>query len=946
MLNTPRFGADKPNLSVKKSARRVLVPLFALSAMTACASSFFQITPEDGSARPAAKPAEKPVTKPAEKPPAPPPGNPAEKPVEKVAKKKPGKPREEPKPPAATKPVEKAAEKPAEKAPPVAKPETKKPELVKQTAAKPTTATPPVAPPTARRPEPVVVEPPALEPTPAGSDSAGIARLVHAAALWDAVRLFHPAAVANPAAWDNATVRRLTDIRTANTRRQYADVLQQWLSSLNDELATVQPGDARGDVATGIGGAHEVMAQTQVVVSGTRKSRVVDTTLVLTWPRALWSVDTVGWSSLRTVLGNGLIASQVVMDLRARPYVPNGPVQDSALHTMQRDVAAMLTSFTVVGPSVRTRAYEGWPDERDATSAAGGRVLWRTANPMVVVHGHATPRARRVVLVADATTELAPALMALVSNKQATLVSESALSDRLLVPRVHIAMGDNLQATFRIGELINADGSIGIQPDTIVAPATTQTDSAPVLKAAILVARGKLQVGQAVVRKLADNSHTDANNPAGAAAWNVAHYPIMGARLLAVYKMWATLRTFHAYNDLRDENIDDALSRIIPRVEAATDAYSYAAAMLDFASSSNDAQVRLTSPTLEQHIGAASAPFAARWIEGRAIVTQVAPTDAGRASGLLVGEEISAADGYPMPAYVNEHRRHGAASNDWTRLRNTMDMITRGVPGTTAYRVRDANNRERTANVERSLENTRSPLTSDRVSLATVRDLGSGLGYVDLARATAADVQRTFQQWTGTRALILDARGTVSGSTDGIMPTALHTVLQHTALAPVAVTGKQTLHLASAPCPPGASHGPLTRCFVDRRQYEEVVLSDTSRRYRGRVVVLIDERTEGTMEHFAMAMESAFNATLIGSASAGAAGNISAFRMPGLMTLTFSTSELRRADGGQLQRVGLTPQVEARPTVKGIRTGTDDVLDRAQRWLKEQLDGPAVRRRR
>ena len=68
-------------------------------------------------------------------------------------------------------------------------------------------------------------------------------------------------------------------------------------------------------------------------------------------------------------------------------------------------------------------------------------------------------------------------------------------------------------------------------------------------------------------------------------------------------------------------------------------------------------------------------------------------------------------------------------------------------------------------------------------------------------------------------------------------------------------------------------------------------------------------------------------------------------KLPGLITLTFSGSDLRHADGRQLQRVGLTPQVDVAPTVKGVRAGTDEVLARAQAWLLQQLD-PAPPKRK
>jgi C-terminal processing protease CtpA/Prc len=38
-------------------------------------------------------------------------------------------------------------------------------------------------------------------------------------------------------------------------------------------------------------------------------------------------------------------------------------------------------------------------------------------------------------------------------------------------------------------------------------------------------------------------------------------------------------------------------------------------------------------------------------------------------------------------------------------------------------------------------------------------------------------------------------------------------------------------------------------------------------------------------------------------------------------------------DGRRVQRLGLTPDIEARPTLAGIREGRDEVLEAALRYL-------------
>jgi hypothetical protein len=44
---------------------------------------------------------------------------------------------------------------------------------------------------------------------------------------------------------------------------------------------------------------------------------------------------------------------------------------------------------------------------------------------------------------------------------------------------------------------------------------------------------------------------------------------------------------------------------------------------------------------------------------------------------------------------------------------------------------------------------------------------------------------------------------------------------------------------------------------------------------------------------------------------------------------------VRHADGRQLQRTGLQPDVEVRPTIAGIREGKDEVLEKALAYIAD-----------
>jgi C-terminal processing protease CtpA/Prc len=103
--------------------------------------------------------------------------------------------------------------------------------------------------------------------------------------------------------------------------------------------------------------------------------------------------------------------------------------------------------------------------------------------------------------------------------------------------------------------------------------------------------------------------------------------------------------------------------------------------------------------------------------------------------------------------------------------------------------------------------------------------------------------------------------------------------------------------------------------------------------YRGKVVVLIDDRAISQSEHSCLFFEAANGATFIGSTTAGANGDVTTFPLPGDLNVYFTGHDIRHADGRQLQRVGIQPDISVEPTIEGLRAGRDEVLDRAIQFI-------------
>jgi hypothetical protein len=99
--------------------------------------------------------------------------------------------------------------------------------------------------------------------------------------------------------------------------------------------------------------------------------------------------------------------------------------------------------------------------------------------------------------------------------------------------------------------------------------------------------------------------------------------------------------------------------------------------------------------------------------------------------------------------------------------------------------------------------------------------------------------------------------------------------------------------------------------------------------YKGKVVVIVNEFTQSNAEFVTMAFQSDSSVTVIGSTTSGADGNISNIVLPGDITTCISGSGVYYPDGTNAQRKGVKINYVIKPTIRGIKEGRDEVLEKA-----------------
>lgn len=778
------------------------------------------------------------------------------------------------------------------------------------------------------------------EPDPAPSDSAGVNRLMQLSRIWHLISLHHPAVAVRGIPIDSAFIRAVTLVRRAQDPALLEIAYSRFLAVLNDPLTRVehdgpddaeQPGTQTGGSATQ---DSQAARPNDTIVGEIAIERTADSILVISMPSATRYSE-----RAKVALGEALksLPQRIVLDMRTAYGMADADSLDSFV--AETRLVEHLTPISFTRSTVRVRRVGG---SRNIGGDWHYDDSWLGRDGMLVAADSAV--ARKVVVIANGNTVLPRAVLGLVATGVATLVGEGELNDDALVPSVRIALGNGLSVRIRTGEIAHVDGSAGVVADiTVNGTASSEEDAATdnIARSAAHTALGTAFELLRTRRVVRTSRLPVIRAPAVLPGYYDADpYPFMGSRVLGAARIWSAMRARHAHRDFYDEDIDAAFERVIPKLESARSAREYARAMREFASAFDDAQVRLAGASIDSVRGLASTPFRVRWIDGKAIITDVVFDSATQALGIVRGLEVVAIDGFPVPAWIAEHRNTVSAPNDWNRLYQLMQSLPYGPEGNALLRVRDPSGRERQFDIARKTGFVPLLATVERPWQESSREMTSGIAYIDINRLTEQTVLPELAKHRSARAWILDLRGGIADSSR-----VAEQLLNAVRSVPIAVTARELHRYQSTPCLAATLREASQQCPDERELRARVSRGDTTGHFPGRLVALIDERTSGAMERLALALEATTNVTFIGSSSAGSPAETVHMELPGGLSIGIPAAELRRADGSQWQRIGITPVVDASITLRAFRMGADDVMERAHQWLVQQLDGPPRRRR-
>jgi len=740
--------------------------------------------------------------------------------------------------------------------------------------------------------------------------SASLERLETLGKLWAAVKYFHPRLGYDLALnWDQAILDAVPEVLGNADEGRYRATVERMLDRLEDSA-------------------------TRVVSSRTSEKADTDATPVFEWTtpailtirlHALGALQSEAAEPTLAQLKSALTkARAIIFDARA-PAWGEPTLSNAALRLEQTGLIGATDAGPLVLPAERRRMHFGYTDD-GISKACCMHSGFYTMNGRVITE-RARPDLRGVVLV-DAIAAVPAALYGLRRQGRVMFVGSDGPSDQLLVTTHIIPLAGGLRAQVRLGQLVDTSGPVGNPLDARVPAAHDAHDDTGLAVSVRLLSRrwqmpaSPAQPVPALGMATAEIEYRSPSLP------DVSH------RVLAAVRIWAAINYLYPYKSLLHDDWNGSLRQVLPDFLQAETAIDYHLAIARYVARIRDSHGFVLGPAGKDAFGAVP-PLRVRVIEGQPVVVGFRttsspicgdpvywlgcveePLPAAGPPGVQVGDVVRSVDGESMDARMARLAPFIAASTPQALQRDLVYRALAGPMGSVArLTLRNDQGLETQLSLARTALDTPMAHMSGGRNGDVYRFVAEGVGYADLTRLQQADVAAMFEHFKDAKAIIFDMRGYPAGSN-------VYRNLPRDRRLP---TGLANLPVASLPTEPS---GQWLSQELTLSQLQGVPGGAVL--FRGRTVLLIDERAQSYAEGIGLLFKSSTHgAIFVGSNTAGANGVMTSLMVPGGIRVYFSGIGVRHPDGSQLQQVGLRPDHVVRPTIHGIRAGRDEVLERA-----------------
>ena len=386
-------------------------------------------------------------------------------------------------------------------------------------------------------------------------------------------------------------------------------------------------------------------------------------------------------------------------------------------------------------------------------------------------------------------------------------------------------------------------------------------------------------------------------------------YRDQGYRLLGLFRLWNAMEYNYPYLDILDDNWHELLPEYIARMLDGKNQKSYELTLASLSAKLQDAHIALyNSEYYIMEAGIYGVPVEVMQAENEIVVSKVLKEDCP----LQVGDVIKELDGKDINDVLAERMEYISVTTEDKFINQIGRYLMRSSHKNIKVTVlRDEE--EKTFKVKGGMEYYLMQETAEK----PYEILDGNIVLINPSALQPKGFSSVMSQLKSTDGLIVDFRQYPSDFiaydfaeylVDGVKPFLICTT--------------------STESKPGV--------FVGSIKYSGRLENSNIEPYKKPIVVLMNEKTQSLAEYTIMSIQNGENVTILGENSVGSDGDITYLPLPGGINMSFTSQGIYTPDGGQTQRIGLTPDIEVHPTIEGIKEGKDELKEAAVSYIQEQ----------
>ncbi|OJV51767.1 MAG: hypothetical protein BGO31_11535 [Bacteroidetes bacterium 43-16] len=376
-------------------------------------------------------------------------------------------------------------------------------------------------------------------------------------------------------------------------------------------------------------------------------------------------------------------------------------------------------------------------------------------------------------------------------------------------------------------------------------------------------------------------------------------------RLTFTFNYWNAFNYFGPYRNLTDTPWDTTLMHTIDDMIAANNTQSYLMAMAKMQSRINDSHGSFYGPVYDYYLGDGAAGIEFRWYEQKIVVYKIYTGQ----TGLAVGDELVAVDGIPIADIALRYRDRIAASNEAAFYRDFCPHLSRDILNTNkVLQLRNSAGQLYTLPVSYHLT------YSDWYYWSKSKQSGpawstacNGYGYVDMDKLLLAECDQMYQELKTKPGIIFDCRNYPKGT--------MFNIAKYLFAEPI-IAARYFIPDLSAP-----------GRFTIGNDGQNLGTWNNPNPYPGKLYFIVNQETQSHAEYTVQYLSKAADATVIGTQTAGADGNVNLIMDPKLNYMYFTGLGWYDEDWYQCQRNGIKIDTIVAPTIQGLREGRDEMLE-------------------